>query len=254
MLLLLASTSVASADAQIVGRVVDIKHRPIESVTVTAGGATTHTSASGIYRLVVPTPGTYELEIAYADAHVTRTVDVTSAIATADAVLDVDADSVIVIHDPRPMVTRPRLADPHRARRAPPYSTAAIEHDAWARAWLLLDVDADGHVARVKLIGQPGHDLDAIAIREAFDLVFDPARDAEQRPMPSLVMWTFEWPAYWWLVQTEGVTTAISPLVGTVPCRGSGPLQLSSMHAVYRDCTGPDLALAARAPWIARPR
>jgi len=35
-----------------------------------------------------------------------------------------------------------------------------------------------------------------------------------------------------------------------VPCAGSGPWQMDSIHPVYKDCSQPDLAKAAAEPWI----
>ena len=238
--------------AQLVGRLVDDHGRPLESATVSAGGTTTYTNAAGVYRLVLPRRGTYEVALSYADEQQTRTVAIDGPIATLDAKLPVDSETVIVIHDPRRIAVAPRPANPHAQRIVPPYSDAASEHDTWARAWLLLDVDATGHVARVKLLSKPGYDLEPIAVRAAFGLAFTPARDAAGRAMPSLVLWMYEWPAYWWLVQMEGVTTGMSAQMYGVPCRGAGPLEMSSMHRVYRDCSGPDPGLAATAHWISR--
>ena len=39
-----------------------------------------------------------------------------------------------------------------------------------------------------------------------------------------------------------------------VPCAGSGPLNLGSVHPVYKDCSQPDLSRADKEPWLARPR
>ena len=244
LLVLVLLVTTAAADSQIVGRIVDNHHRPLPSVTVTAGKATAHTNANGLYRLVVAAPGTYDIELEYGDVRALRSATVTGAIATLDITLDADGEGVIVIRDPRPSIP-PKLVDPHQARRTLPYSDAAIVHDAWRRAWVLLDIDAEGHVARVKLLNKPGYDLDEIAIAGAFDLVFQPGHAAT-------VMWLFEWPAYWWLVETEGVTTALSAHAAAVPCRGNGPLNLDSVRTEYRDCSGPDPAVAATAKWITR--
>jgi hypothetical protein len=248
---ILVVPAAAQPPTQIVGKLTDTAGRPLESATVTAGAATAMSNANGIYRLVVPGPGNYDVNFTYADAAATRTVAVES-IATLDTKLDVDSDAVIVIHDPRPMIVRPKPANKYEHRIIPPYSDAAIEHDAWENAWLLLDVDANGTVTRLKFLHEPGHDLKDVATKHAFGLKFEPGRDAQNRPMPALVLWHFEWPAYWWLVQMEGVTTALTTQIysASPPCKGSGPLYMSSMHRTYRDCSGPDVAKGLTAKWI----
>ncbi len=104
---------------------------------------------------------------------------------------------VIEMHETMPpaVLAKPK-GDPSLI---PPYSSAAIKNDAWVRAWLMLDVTERGVVSRVKLLTRPGNDLDAIAIREAWKLQFEPARDRAGRAVASLVVWSFEWPSYWWL-------------------------------------------------------
>jgi hypothetical protein len=67
-----------------------------------------------------------------------------------------------------------------------------------------------------------------------------------------MVLWTIEWPSYWWLVMREGVTTGIPDSVNRVPCAGSGPWQFKSLHPTYRDCSEPDFAYAATEPWHSR--
>ena len=114
------------------------------------------------------------------------------------------------------------------------------------------DTSSPGKVTRVKLLSHPGYGLDEIAVRQALGMSFEPARDGRGRAMPALVLWSFEWPSYWWLVAHEGVTTAQSGQMYGVPCRGSGPLHIGSIDPVYRDCSGPDVELAAHARWIAR--
>ena len=118
-----------------------------------------------------------------------------------------------------------------------------------------------GRVARFKFIKRPGHDLEPIAAYRAFRLRFDPARDAAGRAIKSWVIWGIEWPSYWWLVTFLGNATRMPPerltahgmrrMDASVPCRGSGPLNLDSLHPVYRDCSLPDLSQPFDAePWI----
>lgn len=146
------------------------------------------------------------------------------------------ADEVIEVHDRAPQPAQP----PEHAHLR--YSDAAIESNAWARAWLLVDIDSTGFVTRAKLLNAPGHDLDAIALEQAFTARFTPARDRAGQPTRSQLVWGIEWPAYWWSQEHHHSAPY---------CRGSGPLQLGSMYgSVYRDCSEPDLARAGTAPWI----
>lgn len=134
----------------------------------------------------------------------------------------------------------------------PRYSDKAIVENAWARAWLLLDVDRRGRVARLKLLRRPGYDLDEIAVEHGFTLRFRPAVDAAGRPTATQILWPLEWPSYWYLIKLVGVATR-KPYVDYVPCRGSGPLNLDMAVPVYRDCSKPDLSRAASLPWIEAP-
>lgn len=171
---------------------------------------------------------------------------------------------VIVIEGQRPVPhVRPKVKD-HDREAAPVYSDAAIERDAWTRAWLLLDVDETGRVARFKFIKRPGHDLEPIAARKVFGLRFEPARDAAGRPIKAWVIWGIEWPSYWWMVAMNLPPTRMPPwrltsrgprrLDASVPCAGKGPLNLDSIHPVYKDCSLPDLSRRFDAePWWVRP-
>jgi len=141
------------------------------------------------------------------------------------------------------------LKDP---RIAPKYSGAAIEHDAWTRAWLLLDVDERGVVQRVKWLNRPGYDLEKIALDRVFATRFEPARTASGRAESSHLVYPIEWPSYWWIVAHEGIVTRIPGSVGGVPCRGDGPLNLDRAHPVYRDCSPPNLSKIRSEPWIPR--
>ena len=114
---------------------------------------------------------------------------------------------VIHLEEPAPPVVRPKVKRYHR--KLPPYSDAAILSDVWTRAWMLIEIDEHGTVTRLKSLKAPGHDLDDIAIREAFGLHFEPARDAFGKPMRVWIVWGFEWPANSWLVATTGLSTAM---------------------------------------------
>jgi hypothetical protein len=168
---------------------------------------------------------------------------------------------VIVIDEKPPRAAVPARAVNFSPIKAPPYSDRAIEEDAWTRAWLLLDIDDTGTVRRFKFLKRPGHDLEAIATREAFKLRFQPARDASGRPVATWMLWLIEWPSHGWLIARLGLATRMPPVVGFpprsmaahVPCAGSGPLNLDSIHPVYRDCSRPDLSRPFESErWIGR--
>ncbi len=127
----------------------------------------------------------------------------------------------------------------------PPYSDAAQDDDNWTRAWLMLDVNDKGAVAGVKILNAPGHDLDKIALAAAFDLSFEPARDRAKRAVPSLVLWTFEWPAYWWMRHNRFLLNHVPPDATLVRCRN--PKKPRNWE---RDCSKPNMAKFASDPWI----
>lgn len=167
---------------------------------------------------------------------------------------------VIVIEGTAPPSTPPKPTN-FKSRATPPYSDRAVLSDAWTRAWLLLHVDERGRVTHVKWLHKPGWDLEKIAIGEAFKLTFEPARDDRARPMAVDIVWEMEWPSAWWLETYVGTRGTAVPIVdfpprrldSHVPCRGSGPLRLGSIHAVYKDCSRPDLSKIQTEAWIARP-
>jgi hypothetical protein len=165
---------------------------------------------------------------------------------------------VIEIHDPP---VKPKALN-FNPRKTPPYSDSAVLSDAWTKAWMLLDVSERGEVTRVKFLKRPGYDLEKIAIKEAFKLKFSPARDGRGNPLRVYVVWPIEWPSAWWLSTFTGTRSAMPPIVGfpprsladSVPCAGSGPLVLDSLHPAYRDCSRPDLSRAAVEAWLAPPQ
>lgn len=167
---------------------------------------------------------------------------------------------VIVIEGKVPPTTPPAPTNFVKTA-APPYSDRAILSDAWTKAWLLLEIDERGSVARIKFLNKPGYDLEEIAIAEAFKLKFSPALDGTKRAMRSTVVWEIEWPSAYWLGTFVGTRSAMPPLVGFpprrldayVPCRGSGPWAMGSIRPTYKDCSKPDLSKVKTAPWIERP-
>jgi len=136
-------------------------------------------------------------------------------------------------------------------RPAPEYSEEAILSDAWELAWVLLDIDETGKVTRVKLLKVPGHDLEKLAVKTAMKLEFEPAIGNDGRPARSWLAMPIEWPSYWWLVQFTGLATGI-PDTSHVPCAGSGPMHLDSLHPTYKDCGRPDWKRASTARWLTK--
>jgi hypothetical protein len=252
--------------AQLTGRVVDVLGKPVAGANVhvvsRAGGEqVVKTDKDGRYRAPVPA-GAYSIVFAFrgTSAQKSATVDAGAEVVV-DGELELADGEVIQIRDmhPPPVLPRP-VKDP---RITPKYSDEAILKDVWAKAWILLDVSATGEVIRLKMLKRPGYDLDEIAVRGAFDLEFEPARDHSGRPVATLVIWGMEWPSYGWLQAFE-TTTRIPPYerdplqpgrpsLASVPCYGSGPLNLSSIHPTYRDCSRPDVSRVNELPWIEKP-
>ncbi len=55
-----------------------------------------------------------------------------------------------------------------------------------------LIVDETGKVRSTTLVSKLGHGLDELALTRAKDLVFEPAIDTDNRPVSSVVVWTFD--------------------------------------------------------------
>ena len=209
----------ATGPTIIVGRVTDVLGRAVSEVRVyvlprRGKPYRTRTNKDGRYRMEVPIPGTYGVVIAIGKAHTFRTVIARQgAINTLDidAELDVEGGEVIKIEDrkrPKPKVAPKPKQD---VQKSLPYTDEAIVKDAWARAWLLLDVDEAGRVTRLKLLKKPGFGLEKICLEEAFKLRFDPAKDDKGRPMKNYMLWTMEWPSWGWLVQGNGTAIRRPP-------------------------------------------
>jgi periplasmic protein TonB len=78
------------------------------------------------------------------------------------------------------------------------YFSAGKDYPAEARALRIegkirvrLRVDERGKVTSRVLINKLGHGLDELALARAADLEFEPARDSDDRPVASVVTWTF---------------------------------------------------------------
>ena len=128
----------------------------------------------------------------------------------------------------------------------PDYSDAAIDKNAWTRAWLLLDVDEAGYVRKLKFLKRPGYDLDGTAMKAAFALRFEAARDVANKPVRAMILWSYEWPSYYWMQELHVAIGSVPPQVLMMPCQKSG-----EHRAERRDCAGPDLAHGLAESWIA---
>jgi hypothetical protein len=231
---------VAPGTGELSGRVTDADGQPLANATVHLvskhGERTITTDAQGRFKTTIGEPTT--LVAVYGNAAVSG-----SAVSTQR----IDGAEAIELRDALPPAKLPKaLSDP---TVIPEYSAAMMDDNAWTRAWLLLEVNESGVVSRVKLLNPPGHDLDAIAVRDAFKLTFEPARNRADKPVRSQVLWRFEWPAFWWMKDNNHARRRMPREAYKVPCRGTGPT-----HSVYRDCSPANLAAAINAPWLERKR
>ena len=198
----------------LVGRVTDILGKPVEGarIYVMSGHRTqTGTDKDGRYSLALYSTGAHSVVIAVGKVHTYRQVLIKAGVATTlDVEVEIDSaggGEVIKITDRRlpPPAVMPRPTIDKRVSL--PYSDEAKARDAWARAWILLDVDERGTVSRIKLLKRPGFGLDQIAIDESFKLKFEPARDEQNRPIRTYIVWTMEWPSWGWLVSGQGIAS-----------------------------------------------
>ncbi|HEU4616096.1 MAG TPA: carboxypeptidase-like regulatory domain-containing protein [Kofleriaceae bacterium] len=226
----------AASAGEVNGRVVDGDGHVVAHATVhlvgKQGERTVTTDEQGRFKTDIGEP---TMVVVYGGPRVTGNV-VTSQ--------KVDGAEAIDVHEALPPATPAKpLSDP---TVIPEYSREAKDSRVWVRAWLLLEVSDTGVVSRVKLLNPPGHGLDEIAIRHAFDLKFEPARNRVDKPTVSQVVWKLEWPAYSWLRTNHRYPRRwLPPNVTEVPCRGS-----SSSPDAIRDCSSPNMAAAITAPWL----
>jgi carboxypeptidase family protein len=206
------------------------------------------TDRHGHYSIDLP-PGTYQVVFVHGTSRTSKSIVVESGHTTVlDGQVDAISGETIEINGwVAPSVPPKAKKD---SRILPRYSDEAALTDAWEKAWMLLDLDTTGKVTRVKFLHRPGHDLAPIAVETAFATKFEPARDRQNRPVRTLVIWPIEWPSYWWVVDMEGVVTRMPAGSQHVPCRGDGPMNLDSLHPGYRDCSRPDLTKIESARWI----
>ncbi len=227
------------SEDQLEGRVTDPGGRgvPGEPVHVVSGSneRVVPTDRDGHYRVKLP-PNTTALVFVYGDVRITSTA--ASSHAGGD-------DETVDVHELMIPTTPPKLR--RRARR-PAYSDAATDRNEWLRAWLLLDLDETGAVTRVKLLDRPGYDLDAIAVRFAFALELEPARDRANRPVRTEMLWVIDWPAFWWIVdQGESVTAPIPEAASSLPCHDP-----HAPRKFDRSCAPATIANTLSTPWITR--
>lgn len=230
----------APSAGEVSGRVTDGNGAPLKNATVhivtKRGTRTVTTDGNGTYKTNVDDRST--LVVVYGDANIsgaavtTQTIDGLEAIQVKDAI-------------PPAVFAKPH-SDP---TFIPEYTDEMMDTNAWTRAWLLLEISETGVVSRVKLLNRPGFGLDAIAIRDAFKLTFDPARNRVDKPVRSQMLWKYEWPAFWWMKEHGYARRRMPGEAMRVPCRGSGPA-----NKVYRDCSRPNMSAALTARWIDRPR
>ncbi len=273
----------AAADSLLVGKVTDLLGTPVPNVRVHVVSKDDHqivtTDKNGDYKVIVDGNRTLSVVVGAGEFHTFRRGSIKDGTTLRlDFELEVSDGEIIRIVDSKPATVPPKL--PKDAPRVtPPYSTEAMERSAWAKAWLLLDVDETGRVRRVKLVKRPGFGLDDIAVKEAMKLRFEPALDENNKPMRTTMYWAMEWPSYEWLMVHQGVTKrmpvesyAIDPFRGNfgvggdnsallgqamteptlenVPCLGSGPLNLDRAAPTYRDCSQPNVTKVPHLPWL----
>ena len=231
---------VATGSGELTGVVTDGDNKPLRNIKVHiapkgAPEQVVTTDEHGRYRATLPKA---ETTYVFVEKHVKLGGQVATNVVEGDA-------EAIAIHEALPpaVLPKPKTAIDY----VPDYSDTAEDKNTWTRAWLLLYVDDTGKVAHLKLLDKPGLDLDKIAIREGFDVRFEPARDRAGNKIAAMVLWTFEWPAFYWMIDHKRSIHRLPPEVGGVQCRNTAPAK------ALRDCSKPSIANAVSQPWIDRP-
>jgi len=283
LVLALSFTASASADpsptatptAELSGVVTDkVTGAPVAGVLVHVAGPEgvvrdATTDGRGRYRVTVA-EGVYKVLFAYGTSQTMVSVQLQAGKGgTLDAKIDSGSGETIVLKDKVVPKQLPKIKN-YAPSKAPPYSDKAVTSDTWTRAWLLLDVDEHGDVARFKWLKRPGLDLEKLATAEVWKLKFEPALDPEGKPMRVRVVWKFEWPAVGWLNLMNDATRSYSPSGVTfiqgdkasdfrahhpynyIPCTGESTANLDSYYPVTRDCSTYDLKVADREQWVVR--
>lgn len=226
---------ITSGNGEIKGTVTDAKGAPIAKAVVhivSSSGAEQTVETDGKGRYQVQLRGGAYTHVFVDDP--ARVVGITST--------PTGTEGVIELHEALPpaVMAKP-LKKPDQILA---YSEEAIDADTWTRAWLMLDINERGVVTHVKLLNAPGHGLDDIAVRGALALRFEPARDRAKKPVRSLVVWAFEWPAYWWMRNGKHLLSRLPGAVADVPCR-----RADQPRNWDRDCSKPDIAGSLKRPW-----
>lgn len=190
----------ATGSGELTGRAVGadgkpLRHVEIHVVSKSGGEQIVKTDADGNYKVVLKGAQT-ETSMIFVRGHRGAHLGGVAAEST-----QIDGGEAIEIHETDAPAVAAKPVD--GVIRILPYSDAAIRDDEWVRAWLTLDLDATGKVRHVKWLRRPGHGLDDIAIREAFEVRFEPARDRAKRVMASQLVWMFEWPSHSWLIRHQ---------------------------------------------------
>lgn len=271
MLVVMATAGGAFADGKVTGKVSDLSDQPVKDASVFISGpngleASVTTDPTGRYYAQVK-PGPHTIIFAFGNKRVTATVNVVDdQIVTQNEVLEMGGEIIEVVELPKPLQYPKLQGDP---LAIPTYSDEAVETDVWVKAWVLLDVDDRGIPQRVKFLVRPGHGLDVIAVKHAFNLRFTPARNPHGVPVQSYIVWALEWPSHSWMQNGEhpmgrlpdfglsSVQTSQGLLAGSYPPCGKGgpggPMSFGFALNGQRDCTVPDMAHGdASEPWIHR--
>jgi len=255
---LCGTSGLALADGTLTGRVTDLNEQPVGDAVVIITGADgiqtrTMTDPTGHYAATVPGGGSYAVVFAFGKARVQARLEIPADGAlTLNTRLEVGGEVIEITGQHQPVTYARPKSDP---LAIPPYSDQAALGDHWAKAWLLLDVDDRGVVTRAKFLKRPGFDLDEIAVKHVFGMRFDPARDHNGVPTPSFIVWPLEWPSLNWLQSRGALANRLPTFLDLVhavpggfavdsypPCLDDGPLRLSDIHPVARDCAIPDLS------------
>ena len=231
---------VTSGSGELSGRVTDLDNKPLKGVKVHiapkhAAEQIVTTDADGTYRLA-------HFAGDYAYVYVEAKVKIAGQVVVAAKDGDVET---VEMRETLPPAVQPKPLTPTWI--VPDYSNLAEDKNTWARAWLLLEVNVNGDVTRVNLLDKPGLDLDKIAIRDALKLKFEPARDRANKTVPAMVVWTYEWPPYFWMVNYAAKPHQLPNIVGLVPCKPDG------RSTVIRNCSKPTMANAMTEPWFTKP-
>ena len=72
------------------------------------------------------------------------------------------------------------------------YPAEAKQLSVGGKIRVKLVVDAQGNVKSAVLLNRLGHGLDELALSRANRILFDPAKDTDDQPVASVVVWTFD--------------------------------------------------------------